>query len=268
MALIQVDFFSDSLRRTVNFQALLPNDLPKLMREDNIHYERPMKTLYLLHGYSGNNKDWLLNSPVQELSVKYNMAIIFPAGENSFYVDAKSTGRAYGTFIGEELTAYVQNLFHLSPKREDTFIGGLSMGGFGAIQNGLKYNNTFSKIIALSSALIIHQIKNKKEDFKNEIADYYYYHLIFGNLDELEGSDKNPETLIKGLKMAGRNIPEIFMACGREDFLIEENRSFVKFLEKEEVRATYIEDTGVHDWAFWTRYLEPAIKWLLESENK
>jgi S-formylglutathione hydrolase FrmB len=65
------------------------------------------------------------------------------------------------------------------------------------------------------------------------------------------------------LKEEKKSIPHIYMACGTEDFLISENRIFHEFLVKEGVEAEYIESTGVHNWEFWNRYLEPSIQWLL-----
>lgn len=265
MAFLQIDFYSESLMRRVTFNALIPNDLMPQMKEGNKHYERPTKTLILLHGYSASNKDWLLGSRIEELSMKYNMAVIFPTGDNSFYLDGPYKGAAYGTYVGQELIAYVQKMFHLSNEREDTFIGGLSMGGFGAIRTGLYFSNTFSKIIGLSSALIIHNIKNKKEDFVDGIANYYYYTSIFGNLDVLEASTNNPETLVSNLNKDNLDVPKFYLACGTEDFLLEENRMFKDYLENEKVDFTYIEDSGTHDWDYWNKHLEPSIKWLLEE---
>lgn len=263
MAVFQVDFFSQALAKSTCFHMVLPNDVPPMMRENNVNYNRKMKTLFLLHGFSGSSKDWLLGSSVQELSIKYNMAVIMPSGDNSFYLDGKGTGRAYGKFVGSELVEYVRKTFNLAMVKEDTFIGGLSMGGFGAIHTGLSYPETFGKIVGLSSALIIHNIKNIKEGFKDGIADYDYYNLVFGDLSQLENSENNPEYLIKKLKSEGQAIPPIYMACGTEDFLIEENRKFYQFLQDEAVDAHYIESPGLHDWKFWNDYLEPSIEWLL-----
>lgn len=264
MALFQVDFYSKALSRVMNFNVLIPNDVIPEMLNGNQCYEREMKTLFLLHGYSGSSKDWLLGSSVQDLAGKYNLAIVMPSGDNSFYLDAKGTGKKYGKYVGEELVDYVRKTFGLSDKREDTLIGGLSMGGFGAIHTGLAYPDTFGKIIALSSALIVHKIKNMAEGFKDGIADYDYYTSVFGDLSKLETSPNNPECLIQKLKETGQLIPSIYMACGSEDFLIENNRAFHSFLKKENIEVTYVEAPGVHDWNFWNRYLEPGIKWALE----
>lgn len=263
MALFQVDFNSNSLARSTCFHVVLPNDAPSFMTDGNENYNRKMKTLFLLHGYSGSSKDWLLGSFAQTLAEKYNMAIVMPSGENSFYLDGKGTGKAYCRFVGQELVDYVRKTFNLSKDKEDTFICGLSMGGFGAIHTGLFYPETFGKIAGLSSALIIHNIKNKTEDFKDFIADYAYYTSVFGDLDKLETSVNNPEHLIRMIKKENKSIPGIYIACGTEDFLIKENRLFHEFLIKEAVDVNYIESPGEHNWEFWNHYLEPSIQWML-----
>lgn len=265
MAFSQFDYFSNTLKKVVSFNILLPNDCFADMIKDNANYNRQTKILVLLHGYSGNNKDWLLGSNIQELSIKYNIAVVLPSGENSFYLDG-DTGK-YGTFVGKELINYVRKTFNLSTDKNDTYVGGLSMGGFGAIHIALKHNNTFSKVFALSSALIIHEIKNKDESFSNGVADYSYYRSVFGNLDKLEMSENNPEELTRRLKEKNEEIPSIFMACGKQDFLIEQNRAFYKFLIDNNIDVCYKEDEGVHNWEFWNKYLEPSIEWLLKDNN-
>lgn len=131
--------------RTVPFTAVLPNDgaFSEYGEPDFVTGE--MKTLYLLHGYTGDETDYLANTCIRELSKKYGIAVIMPDGDNSFYLDHPAEKRYFGKYIGEELVEYTRRLFHLSDKREDTYIGGLSMGGYGAMRNGLKYAHTFSK---------------------------------------------------------------------------------------------------------------------------
>ena len=175
MALLTLQYYSTFLCRPTRVQLLLPNDVQEMAVQDNENYNRPMKTLVLLHGYSGSCDDWLTGSRVQEISGMYNLAIAMPSGENSFYLDQKGTGRAYATFVGKELIAYLQKTFGIAMKAEDTFIGGLSMGGFGALHTGLLYPENYSKIAALSSALIVHEVMEMKEGIGNAVADYDYY---------------------------------------------------------------------------------------------
>ncbi|NLX77666.1 MAG: acetylesterase [Clostridiaceae bacterium] len=264
MAFLQVNFFSGSLRRLTPFNALIPLDRFEMPGQVKISVQKPLKALYLLHGYSGNYMDWVCNSNIQELSLKHNIAVFMPSGENFFYLDDTDMGALYSEYIGKELVEFTRKMFPISEERDDTFIGGLSMGGYGAIRNGLKYSETFGRIIALSSALITYNIAGIPVDYKNDIADYNYYSRVFGDVNRLIGSDRDPEALAKGLKNENKPIPEIYMACGTEDFLLEENRKFHRFLAEEGIEHTYIESPGTHDWKFWNEYIEKGIEWATQ----
>ncbi len=264
MATARMEFHSETLSRTIPFQIILPNDLPEMMRAENHHYSRPAKTLFLLHGYTGGCSDWLCGSRIQEYSAAYNLAVVCPSGENSFYLDGPETGRGYGTHVGKELVTYVRDTFGLSARREDTLIGGLSMGGFGAIHTALAYPQTFSKAFALSSALIMHEVADMKPGQGNAVANYEYYRMVFGAPEELLKNANNPEEQIRRLLKEGEAIPGLYMACGTEDFLLKENRSFHRFLEENNIKHEYTESPGEHNWTFWNEYTEPAIRWMLE----
>lgn len=266
MSVLQINKYSIALSRLITFHVILPDDAIPMMIEGNKNYERKPKTLYLLHGFSGNTTDWLYGSRIQELAMQYNLAVVLPSGENSFYLNGKGTGRAYETFVGVELPDYCTKTFGFSDKPEDNFIGGLSMGGFGAINTALKYPKRFGKMFGLSSAMIQYDIAGMKPGEKNEIADYDYYLQVFGNLEHLDTSENNPDYLIREKKKRGEKIQPVFMACGTEDFILKNNRVFRDFLNSQNVDLTYYESEGIHDWKFWNQYLEPAICWGLEEK--
>ena len=98
MSVLQINKYSIALSRLITFHVILPDDAIPMMIEGNKNYERKPKTLYLLHGFSGNTTDWLYGSRIQELAMQYNLAVVLPSGENSFYLNGKGTGRAYETF--------------------------------------------------------------------------------------------------------------------------------------------------------------------------
>ena len=135
----QSRFHFGSLKRTITINAILPTD--KFVRPGTPKPEKkPFKTLYLLHGIFGNYTDWVAGTRIQRWAQDNDLAVIMPSGENGFYVDHPGRGdQLYGEFIGQELVQFTRDLFHLSDKREDTYIAGLSMGGYGALRNGLKY---------------------------------------------------------------------------------------------------------------------------------
>lgn len=255
MAHLMIRFFSNALVRRVAFEMVIPNDTAE-SRGD-------MKTLFLLHGWSGDAGNWV----PEYVAEKYNFAIVMPSGENGFWLDGISTGRKYCTYVGDELVKYVRKIFGLAMSPEETYIMGFSMGGFGALHTALAYPDTFGKTAALSSAFIVHEIAEMKEGEKNDFANYEYYRGCFGELDKLLESENNPETLVKKIKAQGGKLPEIYMACGTEDFGIENNRRFHEFLDENGVKHTYCESKGGHDMDFWTEYAVKFSDMMFGEKN-
>ncbi len=266
MALAQVNFFSKSLMRTVTINVILPVDNYSF-EGNQLTNRKEFRTLYLLHGMLGNYTDWVSGTRIQAWAQEKNLAVIMPSGDNHFYVDKSETGELYGEFIGEELVEVTRRMFHLSHKREDTFIAGLSMGGYGAIRNGLKYADTFGYIAGLSSGLILDKIPNSTDDAPAFFNRRGYYKAIFGDFNTLFGSDMDYKYLITVLKEQNKPIPGIYLACGTEDFLIEENRDYRDFLQNAGVDFTYEEGPGGHDWMFWDTYIKKVVDWLPLNEE-
>ena len=261
MAFIQMNLLSKELMRTVPVNVIIPADkmtVPGMpVRED-----KPYKTLYLLHGIFGNYTDWVNGTRIQRFAEENDLAVVMPSGDNAFYVDHPAAMNNYGEFIGRELVELTRKIFPLSHKREDTYIGGLSMGGYGAMRNGLKYQDTFGAIVALSGALIVESLPGRTNDTPNPIERRDYAEAMFGNLDEVLTSDKNPKYLVEKLKKENAQFPAIYMACGQDDFLLDANTDFAKFLEDNGVEATFEIGPGDHEWDFWDTYIKKAIDWL------
>ena len=131
MALIQFTYVSGLLERAVPVQVILPAD--KLNPQGAYLPPKKYKTLYLLNGYLGCHTDWVSGTRIQRWAEERDLAVVMPAGENSFYVDRPGFYADYGKFVGQELVEMTRRIFPLSERKEDTFIGGLSMGGYGAM---------------------------------------------------------------------------------------------------------------------------------------
>lgn len=255
MANLSVKYYSECMKRNVSFGVYLPNDFEP--KKDSPYYKRPTKALFLLHGYSGDAWNWV----PEYLSKKYNFAVITPNGENGFWLDQEATGFKYCTFVGDELVKYMRRTFNLCLTREDTYIMGLSMGGFGAIHTALTFPETFGKLVGMSSALILYRIAARDvATLYSGFANWEYYTHIFGDPDKLLESDINPETLIKKLLAKGQELPEINLSCGTEDFLLENNRAFHQFLIDNGVEHTYMESAGGHDMKFWDEYTKIFVE--------
>lgn len=256
MATIEMTFLSEALMRTVEVQVILPID--KVGATGCNEKSRDFKTLYLLHGLLGSNMDWISGTCIQRWAEARGLAVVMPSGENSFYFDHALPNSAYGTFIGQELPEMMQKTFPLSGRREDTFIGGLSMGGYGALHNGLKYSDTFSHIVALSSA--VHMFKETGDGSLKELS-------CFGDRKAAGKTDLNPKIAFENAREKG-SLPRIYMACGMEDGLLAANRELKEFFEEQGVNLTYVETTGGHDWDFWNNQIFEALKWLpLDEES-
>lgn len=260
MALIQCNFMSKSLMRTVPVQVVLPTDKLVFPGQPEPE-EKPFKTLYLLHGIFGNYTDWVSGTRLQSWAEARNLAVVMPSGDNSFYVDNRKTSALYGSFISKDLVEFTRKTFPLSRQREDTFIGGLSMGGFGAIVNGLQHPETFGSIIGLSAALVLNE-----QNLNSEYTDFLmtnrgYYESVFGDLDKVLGGENDYTALAE--KQAGRtDKPRIYMACGTEDGLMAPNRVYRDKLRELGYDLTWQEGPGNHDWKFWDEYILKAMEWL------
>lgn len=256
MALIQTNMQSACLKRPVTFNAIIPIDSMFPVPEAEL---KPLKTMYLLHGYTGSNVSWLTDSALGEIATLNNLAIIMPNGENHFYVDDMKRLDMYGEYIGRELIDFTRKVFPLSKKREDTIIAGISMGGFGALRNGLKYSETFGHIIAISPALIIDQVASSSVEPNDVGATRGYYESVFDDLDKAAETDMNPRICAEQLKESGKSIPDIYFACGKNDFLVLESRKLRKSFDEMRIPYVYEEGPGSHEPAFFDPHLKRAL---------
>ena len=264
MAWLQVDFYSNVLQQPVPLQILIPADYadPK--------QEKKWKTLYLLHGYFGNCSDWLLSGDAAAVSQEYDLCIVMPSGNNDFYVDAPCGARDNSRFLAEELVGFTRRLLPLSDRREDTLLGGLSMGGFGTLYNCFAHSDVFGHGIALSSALILEDegLSRVTDDPSPMGVTRGYYRDVFGeDLSALPDSELNPRNTAAAMVREGRPFPDLYIACGRNDMLKYPNRALCRSLDALGVPYTYEEGPGTHEWFFWKPYLRRGLDHALGGPN-
>lgn len=261
MAILQSEYFSQAMGGFISFSAVLPIDPPPVGNEPLRYGSGPWPALYLLHGFSGSRNDWLKNSPIEMLAAQYGIAMIMPEGGNRFWLDNPETGIHCGEMVGRELVEVTRGMFKLSRRREDTLIGGLSMGGYGAIRNGLKYNGTFGTILAFSSALLTNAYANGFFTRNTEmgIPSSYYTH-IFGPMEKMIGSDMDPAALAKRC-LGSSKAPALFLACGSEDFLFDRNRELHGMLTEMGYPHEWWVEPGIHNFDFWNRAVKAGLTW-------
>jgi S-formylglutathione hydrolase FrmB len=217
----------------------------------------PFPVLYLLHGLSDDSSMWTRATRLESYASQIPMLIVMPDGYRGFYTDNEQ-GPAYARHIGEELPTFIERMFPVRAERGGRAIGGLSMGGYGALRVGLGYSKRFCSIHSHSGAvdggLKVRELKDQESkaagrEFAAEMT------RVFG----LEADGSNHD-LIHLAKRARRNLPKIHLDCGTEDFLIEENRSFVKDLRAAKIPHTYVEHPGGHSWDYWDTHIQEALR--------
>ena len=253
MAHISLDFKSMSLTRNVSLEIFLP------FGEGFPNEGGPYKTLYFLPGFSSSAKELATYLGFRLQSVLKNLAIVIVDGDNSFYVNQRAGFARYSDFIQEELIEFTRNLLPLSNKREDTFIGGISMGGYGAIINGIQGTETFGKIVAMSPGLDFYELAERDD---NEFTEELFTELFDTKQAYLDSENHHQTVLLKALGNQ-QSIPDIFVCCGTEDTLVYPNTiRYVDFLKRNEIPVSFIEDSGNHDVMFWEKMLDPALSFL------
>ena len=259
MALIQVNYLSRALFRTVPLNVILPADKIDFMTGGYAMKEgQKFKTLYLLHGLLGNYTDWVSGTRIQRWAEEKNLAVVMPSGDNSFYFKSRTPWNDYETFIGKELVEVTRKMFPLSDKREDTFIAGLSMGGYGAVRNGIVFSDTFSHVIGFSGAM--HLFENVSEEANIG---------LFDNLEAASKTNLNPWVAVDEMYAKSRSIPKFYLSCGLKDDLLKCNENFRDYLKSKGADVTWDEDPNAgHDWDFWDSQIKKVLDWLpLSGEN-
>ena len=137
MAFIQCGFHSDVLGRACAMNVILPQKVKtQIGMASSGSGRKDYPVVYLLHGLSDDHTIWSRRSSIERYAAEYEVAVVMPNGERGFYTDMIE-GYRYWTMLSEELPEIVCNLFPVSPRREDTFAAGLSMGGYGALKNNI-----------------------------------------------------------------------------------------------------------------------------------
>ena len=257
MAFLQIQFFSAALNEASTVNVILPEDNQGIgigAAKD----ERPPKVLYLLHGYSDDHSIWMRRTSVERYAASHNLAVIMPAAGHSFYCNEVYGGK-YWDYVSDELPRAMHRFLRLSDRPEDTYVAGLSMGGYGAMRLALTYPEHFAGAASFSGAVDLAGILYQR----NLSAES---HRVFGDLEEIKGSEYDLFFLMEKNAKAGQK-PWLYVSCGTKDFLFDQHKAFVSDLRRNgwEVMGHEEPDTG-HDWAFWDDQIKAFIELIYARE--
>ncbi|OPJ60838.1 alpha/beta hydrolase [Clostridium oryzae] len=254
MALIKCDFFSEALGMSTSMHVILPQNTQGQIGMNGAESKDRYPVLYLLHGLSDDDSIWCRRTSIERYVSELGIIVVMPNVGRGFYTDMEK-GYKYFTFISEELPKVVASFFHVSDKREDTYVAGLSMGGYGAYKLALTYPERYAAAASLSGAMNIMETKHLGEEFNN----------IFGDEKNVLGSKNDLYYLVQELDKKNIQKPRLFQCCGTEDFLYQDNIDFKNMIEKRNFDYTYFEEPGIHEWGFWDRNIQKVLDWMLKK---
>lgn len=251
MALFHANFKSNILRMQSGAEVILPDRIPEGVR---------LPVLYLLHGLSDDHTIWQRRTSIERYVSNMQLAVVMPNGHRSFYTDM-SAGGAYFSYLADELPELIRSYFPISDLREDNFVAGNSMGGYGAFKLALSRPQQFAAAASLSGALDIAQ---RAETFSDT------FKMVFGSKRTLNSNRNNLFKLVSKIAASSGGIedcPRLYAACGFDDFLFEDNLKFRDHALAAGLSLSWHEGTGGHDWHYWDQEIQNVLKWLQEANE-
>ncbi|RPI94180.1 MAG: esterase family protein [Chloroflexi bacterium] len=256
MILTEVHFRSEVLTLQCTMCVLLPQ---RTLADATNNHKPQYRTLYLLHGHSDDHTAWQRWTSIERYVEGLNLAVVMPAVNRSFYTDMVHGGK-YWQFITEEVPTVARDLFPLSSAREDNFVAGLSMGGYGTFKIALTYPERYAAAASLSGAVDIREVVKGHGD-PNDEAWHAQMRNIFGDLSKVPGSQHDLFTLAEKVAK-GPVKPRLYQCCGTEDFLYADNLRFRDAVRKLPLDLTYEEGPGEHVWAYWDKMIQNVLIWM------
>ena len=234
-----ITLYSPSMKKNLNTCIVIPDGYDKK--------GKACPVLYLLHGYSGDYKNWVNRYPIiKELSDQYKMMIVCPdGGFSSWYFDSPvDSSFMYETFISRELVERIDFDFNTLKSTLGRAISGISMGGHGALYLTLRHPDKFGAVGSMSGGVDIRPFQDKW-DISKRLGDIKQYP---------ENWERN--TVINMANLAKDNHLAIIFDCGVDDFFIKENRLLHQKMLDLKIPHDYIERTGEHNREYWTNSIQ------------
>jgi S-formylglutathione hydrolase FrmB len=238
MAFCELRYFSPALQKQTAANVLLP---------EGEKMSGPFPVFYLLHGLSDDYTIWHRRTSIERYVQGLPLIVVMPDGGRSFYTDAEQ-GYAYETAIIRDLIGYIDRIFPTKAERAGRCIGGLSMGGYGALRLALRFPGMFCSAVSHSGKLDFAR-EEWNGPHAEEFARIVGKHPRGGPNDLFALAEKVDRSL----------LPALRFDCGTEDALLGCNRDFHIHLQNLGIPHEYAEYPGGHDWAYWDLRVQEAI---------
>jgi putative tributyrin esterase len=255
MALLRCDFVSEVLKMDTSMTVILPQDLRTPFAPEPAPTDTAPPVLYLLHGLGDDSTAWARQTAIERYVAPLGIAVVMPQVGRSFYAD-QVHGQPYWTFLSDELPTLVESMFRVSTRREDTFVAGLSMGGFGAMKWALRDPGRFAAAASISGVLDSAQVRRSREPHREAVM-----HAAFGDGD-IDGTSDDVRHLFMEAAASGSSLPAIYISCGEGDGLHHSNVQFAQLARELGVPMTSEFGPGTHEWGYFEAGIRRVLDWL------
>lgn len=250
MAFMQCEYHSAALGMTTHFCAVLPGE------EETALAGAPV--VWLLHGLTDDCSAWLRYTRVERYARQKQAVIVMPEVQRSFYTDM-AAGPAYFTYVSRELPAFCRRVFGLSALREQNFVMGNSMGGYGAMKCALRLPAQYAGCAAFSAVMDANDFLYRPEArLSNEMT------AVFGPGSRVPAQE-DLFALLAAAEPAG--LPRFFLGCGTSDRLWPMNLEMHRRLNRLGVAHEFRACAGGHSWELWDSLLKAALDAFLGPDK-
>ena len=261
MAFIDCHFFSDALGLSASMYVVIPQPAAgQIGMASRGRRGGRYPVLYLLHGLSDDHTIWMRRTSIERYASERGVAVVMPAGGRSFYQDMAS-GPRFWTHVSEEVPRLARAFFPLSERREDTFVAGLSMGGYGALRMALVHPDRFAAAGSFSGAVNLarhaKKVRDESPEWRRERESN------FGRGGKVAGTPSDLFALAQDVARSRGSKPRLFQYCGTQDFLYQDNLNFRDLAQRLKLDLTYREDGGNHAWQYWDEQILAFLKWAI-----
>ncbi len=208
--------------------------------------------ILMLHGWSGDETQWVKDSDLQTLSNRYQVLLVLPdGGYDGWWLDpAQGESRRYASHLHDEVLPLVFRLFRGNPGEVGAL--GLSMGGYGSVLQAFLYPESYQAVASLSGVLDL-----------TAHTESYGIATALGDPASQPAVWEKDSPLILARQPAGDKFPAVQLICGWEDRMFPENIATFETMRGNGYNVEFLQAPGTHSHTFWKDHVETAVVFLM-----
>ena len=257
-----LSFDSQKLGRKVSYSVYLPSDYNTSKRNYPV--------LYLLHGYTDNETNWIQMGQVKTIADRaianeeaVPMIIVMPDAWDTWYINQYDGKVPYEDMFFEELIPYMEKTYRVRSNQESRAIAGLSMGGYGSFLYSLHHPDMFCACAPLSAAVFDDSVMDTRKAKSHKDL----FNRLFGPGDEHWHKNSVEKILSDWDENKLPNI-RYYIDCGDKDGLLEGNFQVHQIMRQKNIKHEFRVHGGGHSWTYWRTALPEVLKFVSQTFSR